>query len=100
DQNADRPPVLEFDRADCRHELAHAVVRGMAHVDAEDVGAGPKQAGDDGAVGGRRTEGGDDLGPAQASHQSMIPKSGSRFPAFAKPASAGEGRSEKIMLTQ
>ncbi len=30
----------------------------------------------------------------------MIPKSGHRFPAFAKPASAGEGRSEKIMLKQ
>jgi hypothetical protein len=30
----------------------------------------------------------------------MIPKSGYRFPAFAKPASAGEGRSEKIMLNQ
>ncbi len=27
----------------------------------------------------------------------MIPKSGYRFPAFAKPASAGEGRSDKIM---
>ena len=27
----------------------------------------------------------------------MIPKSANRFPAFAKPASAGEGRSEKIM---
>jgi len=27
----------------------------------------------------------------------MIPKSGSRFPAFAKPASAGEGRSDKVM---
>jgi hypothetical protein len=30
----------------------------------------------------------------------MIPKSGHRFPAFAKPASAGEGRSEKIMLKE
>jgi hypothetical protein len=30
----------------------------------------------------------------------MIPKSGYRFPAFAKPASAGEGRSKKIMLKQ
>jgi hypothetical protein len=30
----------------------------------------------------------------------MIPKSGYRFPAFAKPASAGEGRSGKIMLNQ
>ncbi len=28
----------------------------------------------------------------------MIPKSENRFPAFAKPASAGEVRSEKIML--
>jgi hypothetical protein len=28
----------------------------------------------------------------------MIPKSGNRFPAFAKPASAGEGRSEKHAL--
>ena len=27
----------------------------------------------------------------------MIPKGGSRFPAFAKPASAGEARSDKIM---
>ena len=27
----------------------------------------------------------------------MIPKSGRRFPAFAKPASTGEARSEKIM---
>src|SRR5664280_2059137 len=30
----------------------------------------------------------------------MIPKSGNRFPAFAKPASAGEGRSEKIMRNE
>src|SRR4029079_3958920 len=30
----------------------------------------------------------------------MIPKSGHRFPAFAKPASAGEGRSDKIMVKQ
>ena len=27
----------------------------------------------------------------------MIPKSGNRFSAFTKPASAGEGRSDKIM---
>jgi len=27
----------------------------------------------------------------------MIPKIANRFPTFAKPASAGEGRSEKIM---
>jgi hypothetical protein len=30
----------------------------------------------------------------------MIPKSGKRFPAFAKHASASEGTSEKIMLNQ
>jgi hypothetical protein len=30
----------------------------------------------------------------------MIPESGIRFPAFAKPASAGERRSDKIMLKQ
>ena len=28
------------------------------------------------------------------------PENGNRFPAFAKPASAGEARSEKIMLQQ
>jgi hypothetical protein len=27
----------------------------------------------------------------------MIPKNGTRFPAFAKPASAGEARPEKIV---
>jgi hypothetical protein len=27
----------------------------------------------------------------------MIPKTGYRFPAYAKPASAGEARSDKIM---
>jgi hypothetical protein len=30
----------------------------------------------------------------------MIPKSGNRFPAFAKPASAGEGRSDAIIRNQ
>ena len=30
----------------------------------------------------------------------MIPKSGDRFPAFAKPASTGEERSDKIMLKE
>jgi hypothetical protein len=30
----------------------------------------------------------------------MIPKNGNRFPAFAKPASAGEARSDKIMRKQ
>ena len=30
----------------------------------------------------------------------MIPKNGYRFPAFAKPASAGEGKSDQIMRNQ
>jgi hypothetical protein len=30
----------------------------------------------------------------------MIPKSGNRFPAFAKPASAGEASSEKIIANK
>ena len=42
---------------------------GVAHVDAEDVGAGGEQARDDASVGGGRTQRGDDLGPAQTSHQ-------------------------------
>ena len=69
DQNADRAAVLEFDRADRRHELAHAVVAGVAHVDAEDVGACREQLRDHIAVRGRRTEGRDDFCPAQTSHQ-------------------------------
>ena len=32
--------------------------------------------------------------------KSMIPKSGHRLPAVAQPASAGEARSDKIMLKQ
>ena len=76
DQDADRPPVLELDRADRRHQLAHALVRGVAHVDAEDVGAGREQPLDDRAVGGGRTERGDDLGPAQASHRRRCQSSG------------------------
>jgi hypothetical protein len=30
----------------------------------------------------------------------MIPKNGNRFPAFAKPASAGEGRPDEIVLKE
>ena len=43
DQDADRPIILGFDRANRCHELAHAVVAGMAHVDAKYVGAGGKK---------------------------------------------------------
>ena len=46
DENADRPVVLLLERANHRDALAHRVVRGVAHVDAEDVGAGVEQSGD------------------------------------------------------
>ena len=49
-------------------QLAHAVVRGVAHVDAEHVGAGLEQPRDHRRHSGGRTEGGDDLGAAQPSH--------------------------------
>ena len=62
-------PCSQFDRADRRHEFAHAVVAGVAHVDAEDVGACREQLRDHIAVRGRRTEGRDDFCPAQTSHQ-------------------------------
>ena len=44
DENADRAIEFLFERADHRDALAHRVVRGVAHVDAEDVGAGLEQA--------------------------------------------------------
>ena len=50
DQDADRPSVFELDRADRGDEFAHAIVRGVTHVDAEHVGAGAKQVRDGVAV--------------------------------------------------
>ena len=55
DQDADRPAVLGLDLADQADELAHALVARMAHVDAEDVGAGLEQRGDHVPAGGRWT---------------------------------------------
>jgi len=40
DEDADRPLAFGFDRADRFHQLAHPIVRGVAHIDAEDIGAG------------------------------------------------------------
>jgi hypothetical protein len=50
EQNPDRPAVLGFQRPDRRHQLTHARMRGVTHIDAEDVGAGLEQAGDDASV--------------------------------------------------
>ena len=68
DQDADRPAGVLLEAADRRHQFAHAVLAGVTHIDAEDVGAGRKQLRDHAGVGGGRSERGDDLGAAQASH--------------------------------
>src|SRR6185437_1251725 len=49
-------------------QLAHLVMRGMAHVDAEHVGAGLEQPPDHGAAGGGGAQRGQNLDPAQPSH--------------------------------
>ena len=69
DQDADRPAVAVLDGADRGDQLAHPLVRGVAHVDAEDIGARLEQPGDDRPLGGGRTERCHDLGPAQPSHR-------------------------------
>ena len=66
DQDADRAAGLLFERADHRHPLAHRVMRGVTHVDAENVDAGGEQPGDGLAIGGGGAEGGDDLDAAAA----------------------------------
>ena len=38
-QDADRPPEFGLDTADSLNERAHQIVIGMAHIDAEDIGA-------------------------------------------------------------
>src|SRR6266851_666217 len=68
DQNADRPAVATLDIADGLDQFAHLVVRGMAHIDAEDVGTGLEQASDHRTVGGRRAKRCKDLDAAQSSH--------------------------------
>ena len=50
EQNADRPIVLGLHVPDRRGQLAHARMRGVTHIDAEDVGACLEQAGDDASV--------------------------------------------------
>src|SRR5579863_9777070 len=48
----------------------------MAHIDAEDVGAGLEQPGDDGALSRCRTQRGDDLGAPLPSHGVLFPLRG------------------------
>ena len=51
DEDADRPIQLLLDRADRFHVAAHRFVRRVAHVDAENVGAGDEQTLDGGLIG-------------------------------------------------
>ena len=72
-QDADRPGVFRLHRADRGDELAHPVVRGVAHVDAERVGAGLEQFADHLGIAGGGAERGDDLGSAQPPHRRGLP---------------------------
>ncbi len=73
DQDADRPAFLDLDLADGRHQPAHAVRGGVAHVDAEDIGAGAEKLADHRLVGGSGAERGEDLGPPRPPHQLPVP---------------------------
>src|SRR5260221_3114664 len=68
DQNADGAAVARLDVPNGLDQFAHLVVRGVAHIDAEDVGAGLEQAPDHRAVGGCRAKRCKDLDAAQAPH--------------------------------
>ncbi len=46
DQHSDRATAVTFNRADHANQLAHAILAGMAHVDAKDVSARLEQLGD------------------------------------------------------
>jgi hypothetical protein len=72
-QHPDRPAVCDLDVPDHAHEFAHAFVAGVAHIDAEHVGAGRKQGGDHLTARRGRTEGGNDLGAAPAPHRGGVP---------------------------
>ncbi len=68
DQDADRPAVFGFDRADRGHQFAHPLVIGVAHIDAKHVGAGLEQPADHVAIAGSRTERRHDFGAPLPPH--------------------------------
>src|SRR5690606_12005195 len=57
-----------LDIADALDGLAHQLVAGMAHIDAEDVGTGPRQFLDHLLLLAGRPEGGEDLRASDPSH--------------------------------
>src|SRR5690606_40728786 len=67
-QYPDWPADLLLHRADAGNEHPHVVVAGMAHIDAEDVGAGDEQGLDRFLVRGGRSERREDLGLPVAPH--------------------------------
>ena len=72
-QDADRPPDGGLYRADALDQGAHGIVVGMAHIDAEDIRAGLEEAADHRLLGRSRTERGEDLDLAAASHGVLVP---------------------------
>src|SRR6202041_862834 len=66
DKDTDWAAGLFLHLADHRDPLPHHVMRSMAHVDAEDVGAGGEQGGYGLSVGRSRPERGDDFDAAAA----------------------------------
>src|SRR5687767_6695795 len=63
-QNPDWPVELGFDLADRPMQLFKKLVRGMAHIDAEDIRTGQEQSFDHLRAGGGRPERCDDLDAA------------------------------------
>src|SRR6516225_5418577 len=72
-QYADRPIELGLHGAQRRNALTHRIARQMAHIEAKHVDASPEQLRRDRGVFGGRTEGGDNLDPAQAPHLETAP---------------------------
>src|SRR6185437_4019885 len=73
DENADRPIAFRFNLADRRHQLTHLLVRGVTHIDAEDVRAGLEQAANDDAARRSRPERRHDLGAPPTPHLPWLP---------------------------
>src|SRR3954447_22712590 len=62
-QNADRTAIAAFDIANGLDQLSHLIMRGVAHVDAEHIGASLEQAADHRAVRGSRAKRSENLDP-------------------------------------
>src|SRR5215467_14221497 len=75
-QDANRPAGVALHRTDHADQFAHAILTRVAHVDAENVGAGIEKARDHVGTGRGGSEGGDDFGAAQTSHGLTVPGGG------------------------